>query len=290
MTEAWDVGRLLGRTAEFFEKQGIESGALDAELLLADVLDLSRESLLARRERQITDIELSAYRERVRQRAGSKPISYILNRKEFYSLPFYVDEQVLIPRPETEHLVEHSLKWLESRTAAAVGNPIRVCDIGTGSGCIAASLAKSREDIYIVATEKSVGAAAVAVKNVADLGLLNRIRILACDLFPKDPEPKFDLVVSNPPYLSGAEYESLPPTIRKFEPREALTDGGDGLGVYRQILRQAPDYLRPGGQIFFEISPRGATAMPELLKDTPLKLVSIHHDLADRPRVAEISL
>ncbi|MBI4180088.1 peptide chain release factor N(5)-glutamine methyltransferase [bacterium] len=284
----WAVGNLLSRTTQFFRDKGIESPDLDAELLLAHTLGLTRESLLTRRERTLTDLELSSYRERVRQRAGAKPVAYILNRKEFFGLPFYVDESVLVPRPETEHVVESALSWLQSSIQQRASS-IRICDLGTGSGCIAAAIAHARPDVRITATELSKGAAKVAARNMADLGLLGRVRLVQRDLFPAESSETFDVIVSNPPYLSLAEYESLPRTIRKFEPKEALTDGGDGLAVYRRILRAAPGRLNPGGRIFLEISPRIAGDLDKLLGGGPLHVTAIHKDLAGLDRVAEIS-
>lgn len=284
MTEIWEVGKLLAVTADFFTKRGIESARLDAELLLAHTLDISRESLLARRERRLTDIELSAFRERVRHRAGDKPVAYLLNRKEFFSLNFYVDENVLIPRPETEHLVELALKSVGSKSN------IRICDVGTGSGCVAAAIAHSLPEARVIATEFSRAAAAVAVHNMAELGLLGRARVVLCDLFPIQPADPYDVIVSNPPYLSVEEFESLPPTIRRFEPRMALTDEEEGVNFHRRILRAALTRLKPDGVIFVEISPRlaGRFQSEGGIVASPFICAAIHPDLAALPRVAEI--
>ena len=293
MTEDWNVGKILTVTEGFFQKAGIESARLDAELLLADTLDLSRETLLSRREQSLTDIEISSYRERVRQRAGKKPVAYLLKRKEFFSMPFYVDENVLIPRPETEHLIERALNWLKLRFP--IPNPesrVPICEVGTGSGCIAAALASARPDVQVTATEHSPEAAAVAVKNLADLGQLSRVRVVQCDLFPMDLLTRYDIVVSNPPYLSLHEFEALPAGIRRFEPKEALTDGRDGLTFYRRILKMAAKRMRPNGAVFFEISPGIETSFKggPLLENLPFSLTAIYPDLAGLPRVAQLEL
>lgn len=285
MSDPWTVAGLLSTTEEFFSKKGIESARIDAELLLADTLDLTRESLLARRERGITDIELSAYRERVRHRAANKPVAYLLNRREFYSINFYVDASVLIPRPETEILVEQTLKIISSKSQ------IHICDVGTGSGCVAAALAHSRPDVFVTATELSGSAARLAVRNLSDLGLLKNVRVVQCDIFPADSITSFDLIVSNPPYLSMEEYAALPPGIRRFEPQEALTDSGDGLGVYRRIFKLSAKRLRPEGILLLEISPRIAQILNTGgLDPSPFAPGTVHPDLAGRPRVAEFHL
>lgn len=280
----WQVGNLLSVTADFFSKRGIESARLDAEVLLADTLDLTRELLIARREQRLTDIELSAFRERVRQRAGQRPVAYLVNRKEFFSLPFYVDESVLIPRPETELLVELILRRLKSQ--------IQICDVGTGSGCIAAAVASSRPDCSVLATEISENAAKVAVKNMSDLGLLSNVRVCRCDLFPVHTSEPFDVIVSNPPYLSLEEYHALPPGIRKFEPKGALTDEKDGLTMYRRIFRSAASRIKPDGVLFLEVSPRIADLFRtrSFLADFSFVLTDIHKDLAGLPRVAEFHI
>lgn len=290
MAEIWEVGKILSVTEEFLAKRGIDSARIDAELILADTLDISRESLLARREHRLTDIEVSRFRERIRSRAGHQPVAYLLRRKEFYSLPFFVNEHVLIPRPETEHLVESVLSWMDLKSKKAKSDSaFHLCEIGAGSGCIAAALAKSRAGIFITATEKNEEAARVAVKNISDLGLIHRVRVAHCDLFPIGLPAAFDAIVSNPPYLSLEEYEALPPTIRKFEPRESLTDEKDGLGVYRRILSRAGKRLQPEGSIFFEISPSIAPRLADrrFWAGTAFSLTSIQNDLAGRPRVAE---
>ncbi len=169
---------------------------------------------------------------------------------------------------------------------------IHICDLGAGSGCIAAALAHCRPDIFVTATERSEGAARVAVKNICDLGLLSRVRIIRCDLFPIDVTEPFDVIVSNPPYLSLKEFESLPPGIRRFEPREALTDEGDGLTVYRRILKTSGEHLKSDGVMFLEISPTIAQhfSPDDLLKNSSFTLVAVHPDLAGLPRVAELRL
>ena len=291
LKESWNVGAILSTTEDFFKKRGIDTARLDAELILAHTLDLPRERLLAGRERRLTDIEISAFRERVRQRAGHKPVAYLLNKKEFFSLPFYVDEHVLIPRPETEHLVEQASRWIAHQSKIKnLKSKIQVCEIGAGSGCIASALARARPECSITATEISGPAARIAVKNVAALGLLGRVRILHRNLFPFPSDLRFDLIVSNPPYLSLEEFEALPPAIRRFEPRLALTDEGDGLTVYRRIFRSAARHIRPDGALFLEVSPRIAAALESggLLENSPLRLAALHPDLAGLPRVAEL--
>ncbi len=293
MAEIWEVGKILAVTEDFFSKRGIESARLDAELLLADTLEVSREILLARREQRLTDIELSAYRERVRHRAGNKPVAHLIGHREFYSLPFYVDKNVLIPRPETELLVDLAAKWVNHESKIQnLKSKIQICDVGTGSGCIAAAVATHCPTACVTATEFSLAAAGIAVQNLSALGLLDRVRVVLCDLFPLGSTERFDVIVSNPPYLSLEEFESLPPGIRKFEPRMALTDEEDGTTIYRRLFRMARKRLIDGGVIFVEISPRiaGRIADGSLLKDLPFTCVATHPDLAGLPRAAELRL
>lgn len=260
----------------------MESPRLDAELLLADALELTRESVLAERDRRLNDLELVRYRERVRRRGRYCPVAYIVGEKEFYGLPVRIDPRALIPRPDTETLVEAALALIPLAT------PFRVCDIGTGSGCIAAALATHRPAARITATDLSSDAASLAVDNLTALGLLDRITVYHADLFPQAPG-LYDLIVSNPPYLSEQEYAELPEDIRLFEPKQALLAGADGLAAYRNILKRAAKCLTPGGRLLLEISPRVAELLPGIVASSRFTLETILPDIAARPRVAQLT-
>lgn len=281
--EAWDVGHILNVTADYFKKRGIDSPRLDAELLLADALESSRESVLADRERRLTDFELIRYRERVSRRGRRCPVAYILGEKEFYGLPVRVDGRALVPRPDTETLVEAALARMDE------GAAVRVLDIGTGTGCIAAALATHRPAARIAATELSADAASLAVENLTALGLLDRVTVYHADLVPQAPL-EYDLIVSNPPYLSAEEYAALSEDIRLFEPKQALVGGADGLASYRAILRRAKTCLAAEGRLLLEISPRIAGLLPDIAATSSYRIESILPDLAARPRVAVLQI
>ena len=244
----WRVLDLIQWTTEYFKRCGIPSPRLDAELLLSHVLETSRLQLYLRFEMPVFPEHLAAFRELIKKRVAHAPVSYLTSRKEFFSLDFHVDPRVLIPRPETEVLVESVLQAQEA--------PCQLMDIGTGSGAIAMSLAVNRPDWEIIATDISADALEVAQKNAVAHKCADRLTFLQGNLFePLEgmPNPRFDWIVSNPPYVSTAEYPFMLPDVRDHEPETALLAGADGLDVITGILEDAPRFLKPGGRVGLEI-------------------------------------
>jgi release factor glutamine methyltransferase len=232
---------------------GIPSARLDAEVLMGHVLGLTREQLLASADFPLSQVHLGLYRELLRRRLEREPIAYITGRQEFWSLELRVVPDVLIPRPETERLVEISLALARElpRTRSS-----RVLDIGTGSGAIAISLAKELPSALIWATDVSPAALEIARSNAAGNGVAARILFFHGDLFEAIGEftGRFTLIVSNPPYIRSAEIDALEPEVSRWEPRGALDGGADGLDFYRRIARQARDYLAPNGAVAVEVA------------------------------------
>jgi release factor glutamine methyltransferase len=249
MSRTWTVLEILRATATFLEGRGSESARLDAEVLLAHVLGLARIELYTGHDRPLVPAELDAYREAVRRRGESEPVAYILGEKEFRSLAFRVTPAVLVPRPETEHLVEEALAALEGRS-----DPV-VADVGTGSGCVAVSLAVARPDLRALAVDRSADALAIAAENAERHGVADRVRLLEGDgLEPIFAEgARVDLLVSNPPYVSEEEWAELDRDVRDHEPKGALVPGPDPLRFYRLLLERGPQVLRGGGAIVLEL-------------------------------------
>lgn len=255
MTEPWTVLKILQWTAEYFGGKGIEGGRRDAELLLGETLTLDRVGLYLNFDRPLLAEELAAFRQRVERRARREPLQYILGRCEFWSLPFVVTPAVLIPRPDTEVLVEEALKRLPSGG--------RVLDVGLGSGAIAVALAHERSDALVAGIDASPEALVVAQQNAAANGLAARVNFRHGDLFHLEGGP-YDLIVSNPPYIAAGEMAELMPEVRDFEPQRALVAGTDGLACYRALLPGALAQLAAGGWLLVEVGAGQAAAVREL--------------------------
>ncbi len=270
---------------------GVEDAALNAEYLSAHVLSLERRTGI----RSFLDVEISsgnetAFFELVRRRILREPLQYILGEWEFYGLPIEIDSSALIPRPETELLVEQTIEAAQKRS-----KNISILDIGTGSGAIALALAKHLPDAHIVGIDSSERALRLARKNAESLQL-GTVRFLQSDIFSESwqspenkfeesPEKKFDLVVSNPPYISLEEFETLAPELRHFEPRNALTDEGDGLRFYRRIAELAPAILRPEGRLLVELGYGMAEAVSRIMQEAGIECLDVIDDLSGVPRV-----
>lgn len=250
---------------------------LDAELLLAHALGWPRAKLLAEKQSALPE---SPFDTLLTRRLNHEPIAYILGDWGFYSLTLEVRPPLLVPRPETEHLVEQALAFLRGRE----GTP-RVLDLCTGTGCVILALAKNAT-IHAVATDISPVAIEVARRNAARLGV--QVELYRGDLFqalPRD-SASFDLIVSNPPYVRDAEWEGLSPVIRKHEDRNALLAGGDGLDCIRRIVHHAPHWLRPGGMLALEMGEEQGPAVAALLSSAGFQSVRIIKDLAGHDRIA----
>jgi len=253
----------LEEAVKVLRKAGIVSPRLDAEVLLCHVLHVDRAQLLMRGHSMMTDQQSRCFRELVARREANEPVAYIVGEKEFWSLPFYVNQHVLIPRPETEILVEEVLRILPGIER----RPARVLEIGVGSGAISVALAASQEDVQVVGTDISSEAIAVARLNAANAGVAGRIRFLVGSLFA-DLSGVFDVIVSNPPYISDEEFLTLPVDVRKFEPPEALRGGPDGVSLHRKIINEALPYLEAGGYLIMEMGAGQRGQLEELLQKT----------------------
>lgn len=243
----WTIKELLRWTTDHFHKKGIESPRLDAQILLAHVMSCQKIELIARSDDEPTDDERTRFKELIRQRIEGWPVAYLVGHRDFYLLSFEVSPAVLVPRPDTETLVELALRMVK-------GNPTpTILDVGTGSGCIAVSLAHQCKGAAVTAIDVSPDAIDIANRNAANHGVANRVTFLTGDLFAPLPGSTFDLIVSNPPYISHAELAELPVDVREHEPRVALDGGPDGLAFYRRIAADANAFLKPGGSVMVEI-------------------------------------
>jgi release factor glutamine methyltransferase len=267
---------------------------LDAELLLAHILGWDRARLLAEGRAPLNEAQQSAFRELVGRRAALEPVAYLTGHKEFYGLEFVVDQRVLVPRPETELLVDLALAIARRKTKdegrrTGIGHPssfvfgrLSIADIGTGSGAIAVALAIYLPEARIVAIDISRDALEVARGNVERHGVAGRVRLIEGDLIEPLREPA-DMLISNPPYTILAEIDE---GVRRHEPHRALDGGPDGLDIYRRLLAQAPSKLKPHGAMLLEIGATQGAAVVELARrHFPEALVSVHKDLAGLDRV-----
>jgi len=263
--ESWTIGRLIQWTTEFLKSKGSEEARLEADLLLAHALKCPRIQLYTRFEEVVDEAHRSAYRELVKQRAAGIPVAYLLGTREFYSLEFEVTPDVLIPRPETEHLVIEALDRFKTLPA---DQPRRVLDIGTGSGIIAICLAKHAKNCQCVATDIGSAAIEVAKRNAARHQVSESIEFLTGDLFNAlDGPEEFDLIVSNPPYIAESEKNVMDSHVLNHEPHQALFAEEDGLAIIRRIVEASPEYLKPGGWLLIEFSPMIARRATELVAD-----------------------
>lgn len=253
--ERWTVRRILEWTTAFFTRKSVDAPRLSAELLLSHVLSQPRIRLYTDYERPLSEAELTAYRDLVKRAGEQEPIAYLTGKAYFFSLEFDVTRDVLIPRPDTETLVENVLQTARMETGKE--SP-RVLDLCTGSGCIACAIAKQLKTAEVLAVDISPAAVAVARRNADKLGLADRVIIEQGDLYEPlsrvvDPRP-FDLIVANPPYIASNDIPNLDRSVRDYEPVSALDGGPDGFDLHRRILDQADDRLVPGGRIYLEIA------------------------------------
>jgi release factor glutamine methyltransferase len=281
MEVRWTVLSVLQWTAEYFGRKGLEQPRASAEILLAHVLSMERIQLYLNFDRPLTPLELASYREVIRRRAAREPNQYITGKQEFWSLELEVTPAVLIPRPETELLVERTLDLVRNSAN-------RVLDLGTGSGAIAIALAHECPALDVIASDRSCAALQVAKRNAMRHGLLDRIALVATDLlegFSASSTP-FDVIVSNPPYVGEKEFPFLAPEIIQYEPNSALLAGPQGLSAIRRILREAPVYLKSQGSLLLEIGAGHAELLLEELTNDPyFDLCEFHRDYSGILRV-----
>lgn len=279
MAEIWTIQRVLAWTSEYFGKKGLDSPRLTAELLLAHVLGCDRVRLYVDFDRPLNKDELAKFRALIERRAGGEPTFYLLGRREFFGRPFLVDARVLVPRPETELVVEAALEKLPEGAAGAV------LDLCTGSGCIGLTLAAERPAIRLCALDSSPGALEVARENARALGLAERADLLQGDLFAPVATRTFAMVIANPPYVPSGAIAGLKPEVRR-EPRLALDGGPDGLDVVRRIVADVPRFLEPGGWLVLEIGEGQGRPVVELCRAAGLVDGAFRTDLAGLDRIA----
>jgi release factor glutamine methyltransferase len=267
LPETWTILRLLKWTTSYFKSHDIEQPRVDAEVLLADTLGLSRTDLYVFYDRPVESPELARFRKHIERRLKREPVAYIVGRKEFWSMALKVTPDVLIPRPETETLVEAALKIIPEDPAP---KPWRIWDLGTGSGAIILALASERPGHRFYGTDRSEKALAVARDNARMHQLDKEITWLVGDWFDVSVHrfSPVEVIVSNPPYISNQAFDELPPEIADCEPREALEGGPDGLNAIRLIVRNAQEHMVSGGRLLFEIGCGQWPAVQELIRSS----------------------
>ena len=259
-------------------ESGVETPVLDAQLLLAHVLGCSRLDLIAHPDRVLAELKVDAFNAMLDRRSAREPLAYIVGHKEFFGLEIDVAPGVLVPRPETELLVEESIKRFS-------GQSPMIADVGTGSGAVAVALAVSIPSAAVHATDTSPAALEVARANVEKHDLTERVKLVQGDLAEPLAGMLFDAIVSNPPYIPSGEIESLQPEVRLYEPLEALDGGPDGLDVYRRLVPAARPLLREGGFVAVEAGIREAGAITEMARSAGYRKVQVARDLAGIERV-----
>lgn len=273
----------LELAAKFLAGRGGASARLDAELLLAEVLATDRVGVYLRFDRPLGRAEVDAYRALIRRRGEGEPVAHLTGRREFWSRSFTVTPDVLVPRPETELVVERALAWI--RETGGRDRAPRILDLGTGSGAIAVALAVELPEASVIAVDLSPAAAAIAERNADTAGVATRVRVVVSDWTAALPaDARFDLVVANPPYIPSPDLATLPPEVRR-EPVLALDGGADGLDAYRRIVVEAVRVVEPGGALFCEVGAGQAPAVAALLAAAGFEDVVSFTDLAGIARV-----
>jgi release factor glutamine methyltransferase len=281
MAEPWTVKRVIAWIQGDFARRGLESARLEADLIVAHVLSVKRLALFLDPDRPLIDAELSKIRQLVERRRNHEPMAYILGEREFYGRAFTVNRSVLIPRSDTETLVEHALLFLR---ASKLEGP--VLDLCVGSGAVAISVAAELSERRVLATDLSPDALQVAARNAERYGLGQRVEFREGDLFQAIREgERFACITVNPPYIGSHEMPELAPDVRDYEPRMALDAGTDALVFYRRLAREAGAHLLPGGMLLAEVGYTQAEAVTALWKDAGFESVRAHRDLGGIERV-----
>lgn len=274
------AGALAAATRRLVQS-GIDEPRRDAQILLAAIIGRDRTHLILRSEELLTDDAAMRFRDAITRRAGGEPVQYIIGRQEFFGLDFAVTSAVLIPRPETESIVEAALELSDA------AQPFLFCDVGTGSGCITIALLHHRPLAHAVALDVSPAALAVARSNARRYDVAGRFTSIASDVFDalQAGIQRFAIIVSNPPYIDADEVLTLQREVRDHEPRSALTPGGDGLAIVRRLLAESPAHLARSGHLIFEIGYGQAPAVCALVDPDVWRIVDVRLDLQGIPRV-----
>lgn len=275
----WTTLRVLEWTTGRFARADIESPRLEAQILLAHVLGCGRVALYTSFDKPLGDGELGRYREMIQRRLDGEPVAYLVGEKEFWSLPFAVDASVLIPRGDTETLIEVVLDGVADRAA-----PLRIADVGTGSGAIAVTLASELGVATVVATDVSAPACRIAAANAEHNGVGDRVDVREGDLLAPLAGARFDVLAANLPYVPAGDIDGLDAEVRR-EPRAALDGGPDGLAAIRRLVAGARDHLEPGARVVLEHGHDQSAAVRELLLTQGFTDVATRRDLGDRDRV-----
>lgn len=283
--EQWTIKKLLDWMTGHFTDKKIDSPRLTAELLLSSVLQMQRIALYMNFDKEVEKSNLDKLRALVKRCLDNEPVQYLTGGTEFYSLSLKVSPACLIPRPETELLVERAIEFLRTRTENQ-----NVCDLCTGSGCIAVAIAKNFPNCKVIATDISDEALKIAAENIAKYNLDERIHLLQGDLFKPIIDEldvkEFDVIACNPPYISHPELETLEPKVKNHEPRLALDGGPDGMDIYRRIAAEVDRHLKKDGLLLLEIGYLQGNAVKKLLEDTQIFTnIKIEKDLSANDRI-----
>lgn len=282
LPERWTILRTLQWVQGYFEEKGLPTARLDAEVIIAHVLKTERVMLYARFDQPLQPPELAEIKALVARRARREPIAHLVGQKEFWSLDLVVNGDCLIPRPDSETVIEVALERTQDIEVR------RIVDVGTGSGCLALALATELKDAHVFALETSAAARQVAIDNAERTGLADRVSVVDSDLLtrlPAEARP-IDLLVANLPYIPSADIDQLMPDVRHFEPRIALDGGPDGLQLYRQLVDQLDGVLADPAVVVFEAGPDQVNALAGLLDAAGLSAVHTHEDGTGCDRVA----
>ena len=266
MPEQWTILKLIKWTAEYLSKKDIDTGRLDAELMLAYLLKTDRTHLYVNFDQPLNKDELAQFKKLLERRARHEPLQYITGRQEFWSMPFKVTPSVLIPRADTELLVEEGAKEIHKSFPGS--DQLEILDIGTGSGAVAAALASEIKEAKVTGVDLSPEAVVIAIENIERNGLSQSVSILEGDLFEPVKDRKFHLIASNPPYIPHGDIKGLQPEVTGFEPLSALDGGDDGLAYYRRIIPEAKNHLIPGGWLMLEHGIGQSGAIISIFRET----------------------
>ena len=265
--DKWTIQKLLNWTTEYLTNKGVDYPRLSAELLISHAVGLKRIELYTKFNKQVPQQQLDRLHNLVKRAGLHEPVAYLAGKTEFYSLELEINSNCMIPRPETELLVQRAIEFLRTRSGIQY-----ICDLCTGSGCIAIAIAKNFPDSRVTATDISAAALEVTARNVEKHQLKEQIKLLCGDLFEPIIQQldvsQFDLIVCNPPYVSTSEYEKLDKNVKDYEPKPALLAGVDGLDVYRKMIEKMYEFLKPCAELMLEIGYAQGPSVKELLEQT----------------------